>query len=155
MGLSSNNPLKSFVIVAKTAILLNSFMTIQEALTPSFSTSILDALPDTIVWMYPIYNSNGTIEDFEVRYANQAAKEGSTHPSKELIGLRILRDNLPTREAAQENFNYYLEVLQTGKQNEYSFYNHSTGSYFDMVRRTLEGGILSTARDRKEQREAE
>ena len=129
-------------------------MTVQEALSPAFAFSVLDYLPDAIVWMRPVFSPEGPVEDFEVGYANKAAYGVVNHPTGELQGLRILRDGVPSPEGAQENFRHYLDVYLSGEVKEYEFLAHNSGRRIETVRRVFEGGVLSTTRDRQVQQAA-
>lgn len=130
-------------------------MTIQEAVNPTFAFSILDSIPDAIIWVCPHFDTEGTIEDFDVLYSNKSADEAIQHPKGSLTGLRIRRDGIPSRESAESNFRHFLEVYQSGEPKDYSFFAHHSGRSFETYRRMHEGGVLSITRDRKEQREAE
>ncbi|HEX2533142.1 MAG TPA: PAS domain-containing protein [Chitinophagaceae bacterium] len=130
-------------------------MAIQPVHNPSFAFEVLDQLPDAIIWVYPIRNSNGSVEDFEVRYSNKAADEGVNHPEGSLTGLLMLKDGVPSRESAAGNFAHFLGVFQTGEVQEFTFFAHHGNRQFETIRRPFHGGVLSTTRDRKAQREAE
>lgn len=129
-------------------------MTAQETLNPSFAFSVLDFLPDGIVWARPVFGSEGPVEDFEIGYANKAAANVFHHAQGSLNGLRILRDGIPSHEEAQANFNHFLEVYLTGEETEYSFPVYQAGQQIEAVRRVFEGGVLSTTRNRWALREA-
>ena len=130
-------------------------MTIHQTKDPAFAFSLLDFLPDAIIWVRPVFNDADQVEDFEVAYSNKAADIGMNHPKGSLAGLYMLRDGVPSRESAESNFKHYLDVYQTGEIREYSFFAHHANRQFETVRRPFEGGVLSTTRDRRAQREAE
>lgn len=121
----------------------------------SFVAPILDLLPDAIIWVYPVTGSSGMVEDFQVGYSNRSADTGINHPKGSLAGLCILKDGIPSKESGQANFQHFLQVYQTGEPSEYSFYAHHAGIQYETRRVIYEGGILSTTRDRRAQREAE
>ncbi len=126
-----------------------------ETVNSSFIAPILDLLPDAIIWVYPITGTSGVVEDFQVGYSNRSADIGTNHPKGNLAGLCVLKDGLPSMESAQVNFKHFLQVFQTGEPSEHTFYAHHAGLQYETKRVIYEGGILSTTRDRRAQREAE
>ena len=130
-------------------------MSRQETVAASFVAPILDLLPDAIIWVRPVKDGSGGVEDFEIGYSNQPADAGIRHPKGRLAGLHILRDGVPSRESAQANFQHFFEVYSTGKESEHTFYAHHSGRRFETRRVVYEGGVLSTTRDRQAQRVAE
>ena len=121
-----------------------------------FKESLLDALPDAVIWMLPVKSPEGVIEDFEVGYANQQAEFERRQPGLgPYVGMRIKRDGLPTRELSEENFQNYLEVFQNGQPKEYSFFVPHLGRTYDILRKTYKGGVLSISHDRSAQHKAE
>lgn len=130
-------------------------MSSYESVTPSFVAPILDLLPDAIIWVRPVLNGSGQVEDFQVGYANASANKNINHPKGCLVGLCILRDGVPSTQSAPSNFNHFHEVYKTGQESEFTFYAHHSGLQFETKRIIYEGGILSTTRDRRAQREAE
>lgn len=121
----------------------------------SFAFNILDLLPDPIIWVRPVRNVAGAVEDFEVGYSNRPANELINHPKGSLLHLRILRDGVPSQQSAAANFESFLNVYQTGTPLEYSFFAHHANREFEALRRRHEDGVLSITRDRKAQRDAE
>ena len=126
-----------------------------ETVNSSFVAPILDLLPDAIIWVYPVTGNSGMVEDFQVGYSNRSADNGINHPKGSLAGLCILKDGVPSIESAQANYKHFLQVYQSGAPSEYTFYAHHAGVQYETRRVIYEGGILSTTRDRREQREAE
>ncbi|OLY90614.1 PAS domain-containing protein [Cnuella takakiae] len=126
-----------------------------ETVNSSFVAPILDLLPDAIIWVYPLTGSSGMVEDFQVGYSNRSADTAINHPKGSLTGLCVLKDGVPSMESAQANFEHFLQVYQTGEPSEYTFYAHHAGLQLETRRVVYEGGILSTTRDRRAQREAE
>ena len=129
-------------------------MTFEETVNSAFAFSILNFLPDAIIWVYPVVKE-GAVIDFEVRYANEAANQAVNHPKGALTGLHIRGDGVPSMQSAEANFRHFLDVYQSRQVKEYTFFAHHSGREMETVRRPLEGGVLSTTRDRREQREAE
>jgi signal transduction histidine kinase len=130
-------------------------MAINESASLSLEASVLYLVPDPLLWVYPVLSTDGAVEDFEVGYANKAAIEGVSHPKGNLVGLRILRDGVPSELGAPGNFKHYLDVYQTGEVKEYTFTTHYTNRIYETIRQPHAGGVLSITRDRGAQREAE
>ncbi|HZF66053.1 MAG TPA: ATP-binding protein [Chitinophagaceae bacterium] len=127
----------------------------KEPKTFSLESSILYVVPDALIWVYPVFSSDGIVEDFEVGYANKAAIDVVGHPKKELAGLRILRDGIPSEISAPGNFKHFLDVYQTGEVKEYTFVTHYTNRVLETIRQPHKDGVLSVTRDRGAQRQAE
>jgi len=121
----------------------------------AFAFNILDHLPDPVIWVMPVKDKHGAIEDFEIGYSNFQADEAINHPKGRLLGLRILRDGIPSTQSAATNFENFLTVYQSGAVQDYSFVAHFASRTLEVVRRRLNDGVLSVIRDRKAQREAE
>lgn len=126
-----------------------------ETQTASLLAPILNLLPDSIIWVRPLLDPSGAVEDFEIGYANQAACEATGHPKGHLQGLRVLRDGVPSPEGAEANYRHFLGVYQSGEIKEYVFYAHYSGRLMETTRRPYADGVLSLTRDRRAQREAE
>lgn len=88
-------------------------------------------------------------------YANHQAHLTVNHPKGPLKSLRILRDGIPSSQSAAKNFQNFLAVYESGETKEYTFFAHHSGLEYEVLRQPFEGGILSTTRDRRAQREAE
>ena len=131
------------------------FPTTDITVDPTFAFNILNHLPDPLIWVTPVKNAAGTIEDFVVGYCNHQANEIINHPKGNLQNLRILRDGIPSPQSAAANFENFLKVYQTGAVEEHSVFAHYSGREFEVVRRCVDDGVLSVTRDRKAQREAE
>ncbi|OLY91477.1 PAS domain-containing protein [Cnuella takakiae] len=70
-------------------------MTSHEALNPTTLATLLDQLPDAVLWLQVITHPHGHIEDLELLFANQSAQELLGVSKAELPGLHLLRDRLP------------------------------------------------------------
>ena len=130
-------------------------MTHNEPKTSSFEASVLYLVPDALIWVHPVFSSTGTVEDFEVGYANKAAIEGIGHPKGTLTGLRILGDGVPSEINAPANFKHFLDVYQSGEVKEFTFTAHYTNRVYETIRQPHLDGVLSVTRDRGAQRQAE
>lgn len=76
-------------------------MTLHETLAPAMLASLLDHLPDAVLWLQAIYNRTGGVEDLELVYANKAAVQLVAPAATHATGLRLLRDKLPLEPAAE------------------------------------------------------
>jgi signal transduction histidine kinase len=130
-------------------------MTDQEKRSHAFAAPILDFLPDAIIWVRPVSGPHGTVEDFEIGYANQTSIEIINHPKGNLQGLHIRRDGVPSKDSAEANFRHFLHVYQTGAVSEYTFRTYPASREMETVRRIYQGGVLSIARNLSPLREAE
>jgi signal transduction histidine kinase/uncharacterized membrane protein YiaA len=130
-------------------------MTSNESITSSLEASVLYLVPDALIWVKPVFSSNGSVEDFEIGYSNKAAIEAVGHPKGNLVSLRVLRDGIPSHPSAPGNFNHFLEVFQSGEAKEYTFIAHYTNRVYETLRQPHNNGVLSVTRDRGAQREAE
>lgn len=128
-------------MVLKTDI-LPTLITMQENLVQSFPGDLLDALPDAIVWMHPVFDTADTIQDFEVAYANHAASAG-----RPILGMRVLADGLPSPQASGNHFSALLKVLQTGISQEHVAYHAGKATQTNTVSKVYKGGVLQTSRD--------
>lgn len=130
-------------------------MSIQETTTNPFAAQVLDFLSDPIIWVQPVLNDLGEATDFRVCYSNRAADEGIQHPKGSLTGLCIREDGVPSRESAEGNFRHFFDVYTSGEVKEFTFFAHHSNRQYETIRRPFKGGVLSTTRDRRAQREAE
>ena len=121
----------------------------------SIEASLLDLVPDALIWVTPIFNDEAAVEDFEIKYANKAAVAGVGHPKGELQGLYVLKDGVPSEKGAYENFKHFLDVYTTGETKEYTFTTHYTNRVFETLRHPHRNGVVSVTRDRGAQRKAE
>ncbi len=121
----------------------------------SFFSGILEILPDAVIWGKPVRDPDNKIIDFEIGYSNKEAETLIAHPKGSLLGLHLLRDGVPDRDSGAANFQHFLEVYEKGDQQEWKFHLSKTRTTVEVVRRKFNDGVLSMARDRKAQREAE
>lgn len=126
-----------------------------QTIDTSFSAGILEVLPDGVVWVIPVLNNEGAIEDFQIQFANSMAIEATGHPSGGLTGLYIKRDGVPSPEVAKSNFNHFLKVYTSGKKDEFIFYSKYSKLKIEALRTKYQNGVLSVIRDRVALREAE
>lgn len=69
-------------------------MTLPETLSPTMLASLLDQLPQPVLWLLPIYSRDGVIEDLELQYANKEAQQLFGLATGKVNGRRLLRDQL-------------------------------------------------------------
>lgn len=113
-------------------------------------SQLFDAMPEFVIWFTPIEGNEKQILDFEVRYCNSAASIFLHAPKENIIGVRVLHNNLIDKPHGRIVFEQCLHVWQTGEQHEETFYNEFLGRYFNALRSKVLDGIISVTRDRTE-----
>src|SRR3954463_13599277 len=120
---------------------------------------LFDALPESVIWFIPIMINENKIEsdiiDFEVGYCNEAACKFLQASKSEIIGNRILQNTLVDRDYQEVLFKQCLQVWQTGKPVEESFYNQFMRKYYSVLRSKAMGGVISVSHDRTQFYKAE
>src|SRR5687767_7946510 len=79
-------------------------MKIQERVGDAFIAPIIDFLPNAILWLAPVHNTNGILEDFEIGYANKATATILHQTETTVTALRVLRDRIPSTATAESFF---------------------------------------------------
>lgn len=130
-------------------------MDIRDGLPSDFAFIVLDRIPDPVIWVFPVMDETGQVTDFEVKYSNIAADQAINHPAGSLQGLLVRKDGVPSMASSEQNFRNFLDVFEHMELKEHRFFAHHSGREFETVRQVVNGGVLSTVRDRKAQREAE
>ncbi|MEJ7913244.1 MAG: hypothetical protein WKF70_08825, partial [Chitinophagaceae bacterium] len=118
------------------------------------ATSLLDALPDVIVWVIPVFSLEHTVKDFQIAFANEKAN-AAFFQQKSITGVCILADNFPSAEYARETFMNLLEAWENKKAKEFYFYVLSLNRFVDIQTQPHNEGLLCISRDRVAQLEAE
>ncbi len=118
------------------------------------ATSLLDSLPDIIVWVTPVFNEEHTVKDFRIAFANQKANAAFIQ-QETITGLRVVADNFPSHDYARETFTNLLEVWGNKKAKEFYFYVLSLNRFVAIHTQPHEEGLLCISRDRVAQMEAE
>lgn len=113
---------------------------------------LFDALPESVIWFVPVWKKENIdqskIIDFEVRYCNDAACEFLQADKSEIIGNTILGNTLVDKDYQNILYTQCLQVWQTGKPIEESYYNESLKKYYNVLRSKAMGGVISLSRDR-------
>jgi signal transduction histidine kinase len=122
-------------------------------------SEIVEALPDGVVWVKPVYKKGAEgeeseIADFEVQFANSKANEfvGLGEP---LAGKKLLADNLPDGNLSTTVFLQYRRVFETDEQHEFNYFNGHVNRHLHVLRKKFKDGVLTVTRDRTEQENEE
>jgi signal transduction histidine kinase len=120
---------------------------------------ILDALPDGVVWLKPIFktneggNENGVI-DFEVQFSNTKANE-FVGLGAALEGKKLIADNLPDINSSTTVFGQYRQVYERGEACEFNYFNEHLKMHLHVLRKKFKDGVLTITRDRTAEENAE
>lgn len=112
---------------------------------------ILEALPDGVVWLEPIFKIGdpgklNEVVDFEVKFSNTKANEfvGLSEP---LAGKKLIADLLSDINVSTV-FLQYKQVYETGKTHEFNYFNPYINAHLHVLRKKFENGVLTVTRDR-------
>lgn len=114
---------------------------------------IFDHQPEATVLVHPVWQNNPgsndkTIIDFKFSYCNSAIQGLNGKSKEELIGKLVLADKLPDPGICETIFTQCVEVYKTGKPLEYSYFSTVLEKYVTLKRVKVQGGVLTTARNR-------
>ncbi len=122
-------------------------------------SEILEALPDGVVWLKPIFKTGSTgkeseVADFEVQFSNAKANEfvGLGEP---LAGKKLIADLLPKANISTTVFLQYKHVFETGEPHEFNYFNEHVNSHLHVLRKKFKDGVLTLTHDRAAQEIAE
>ena len=116
----------------------------------AFISQLFDALPESVLWFKPVYNTDNAIIDFEVAYCNDGAAHFFKKSKEELLHTRVLQNDVVDEEYKVPLFQKCLQVWQTGQQHEDNAYLKKIGRYFSVLRSKIMDGVISITRDRTE-----
>jgi signal transduction histidine kinase len=131
---------------------------LKEPGTENLIAQLFDNQPDSVVWFRPIFQNDkerDKVVDFEAQYANNAAAHILGVSRFDVIGTRLRSNPLMDEFSITLIFNQCLEVWTTGEPIEYTYYSPNFDRYFNVQRSKVEGGILSTTRDRTKEVKAD
>lgn len=108
---------------------------------------LLDALPDSVLWMRALRNEHNQLIAFRVEYANQKAIAGSLDGNLTRIGATLL--NEPASEHRHQRVAYTImqTVLDTGIAQEQTYFNTALNNWQLISRSKFKDGILQVTRD--------
>ncbi|MDB5253588.1 MAG: sensor signal transduction histidine kinase [Flaviaesturariibacter sp.] len=127
-------------------------MTTNQAAVDSIR-QICEHLPDSVVWVTPVFDFDSkaddeTIVDFEFQYCNKASETITRTSAANLLGKRVLSDQLPDPHSVPVIFEQCLQVYQTGAPLEFTYLSTGLDKYLTLNRIKVHGGVLTTARNR-------
>lgn len=129
---------------------LHSLTMLKERQTESLIAQLFDNQPDSVVWFSPVFENEVSekVIDFEAHYCNHTAAKILGTSRAKVIGTRLRTTSLMDQASVQLVLQQCLHVWNTGEQIEYTYYSPGFDRYFNVQRSKVEGGILSTTRDR-------
>ncbi|HVG12446.1 MAG TPA: ATP-binding protein [Flavisolibacter sp.] len=116
-------------------------------------SQICDHLPESVVWVKPVWGDEGPTEekeiiDFEFQYCNHTTEKITGKAPGELIGKRMRADRLPDPASVQLIFEQCLNVYTTGQPLEYTYFSTGLDKYLSLHRTKVGDGVLTSTRDR-------
>lgn len=120
---------------------------------------ILEALPDGVVWLKPIFKTNeggneNEVIDFEVQFSNTKANE-FVGLGASLEGKKLIADSLPDVHSSTTVFKQYRQVYETGEACAFNYFNAHLRMHLQVLRKKFKDGVLTVTRDRTAQENAE
>ncbi|MGO9217538.1 MAG: PAS domain-containing protein [Streptosporangiaceae bacterium] len=119
-----------------------------------FRTAV-DALMDPFFIFAPVQDAQGKNVDLEYRYINQAALQLYQMPLQDIIGHRVLELFPSNRKSG--SWDTYLEPIETGvpaRADLPDFDDHGVKGQFEVSLTPFDGGLIVSARDVSEARQA-
>lgn len=122
-------------------------------------SEMIDALPDTVVWVQPVFETRAgeqtQMTALKVQFANAAA-----HQLMELIRYPVtqctsINEYIQNIISTPTVFMQYKQVYETGKPQELNYYNAEMNRHFYVLRKKVGDGILAIHRDRTKEENAE
>ncbi|GAB4015898.1 hypothetical protein GCM10028808_42620 [Spirosoma migulaei] len=108
---------------------------------------LLDALPDSVVWMRALRNEANEVVNFQIDYANQKAQDLTQSMYQVCVGTLVLGDNDHIKAFTEKSFQVMCRVLETGQPHEFDFFNPQLNGWFLMSRSKLGDGVLCVTRE--------
>jgi PAS domain S-box-containing protein len=111
--------------------------------------TLLDYHPDPTIYYLPVFDpvQKNIIVDFEVAYGNAAAAQGIGVDVTELSGQKVLSVSWANEETSKALFATLLKVYQSGENSETIYHNPVLDRHFKTLRRKVDSGVLTIARD--------
>ncbi|GAB3937042.1 hypothetical protein [Larkinella terrae] len=112
-------------------------------------TSVLDNHPEPIVLHTPVFGSEegDTIVDFTLLYFNDAARQQANLPYALMKGQKVSELAGYSEEGRKKLTQQLIEVYTSGKDLQTTYYNELLDIYFDVLRRKIDGAILSITKN--------
>ena len=117
-------------------------------------TDILDALPDGVIWMRPVYDAQYQLVDFSIDYINERVRSLTDGARTVQPGMTVQEVHDPETNSEEAGFAAMARVFTTGVVQEFSYRNRFLNRWFTVRRSRLNGGILSILRDETTLRQA-
>ncbi len=97
-----------------------------------------------------IRNEAGEIIDFEYLAANHAAEEIIETSGGSLAGKRLRKE----QSINKDYFKRYVQVVETGKNDYFEFYNETTQRWYEVVSVKMQDGLITTLTDVTQKKKA-
>lgn len=101
--------------------------------------AVFNSTPSCIVAYEALRNERNEIMDFKCIMANTAAEQEMEAPTGTLAGKR-LKVSYP--EKSLEHYNFYKEVVETGKLNHYEYFSEKKNKWYDAVLVKMQDGLV-------------
>ncbi|GEO07571.1 PAS domain-containing sensor histidine kinase [Segetibacter aerophilus] len=118
-------------------------------------SELFDALPESVILFQPVLVSDNEITDFTIGYCNNASSTFLRADKDFIMSQTVLTTSLIDNDYKNILFKQCLQVWQTGKAHEESFYNKFLGKHFSTLRSKTIDGVISVSRDRTQFVDAE
>ncbi|GAB2595591.1 PAS domain-containing sensor histidine kinase [Spirosoma areae] len=118
-----------------------------EQSSPLALSQLLDALPDSVIWMKALRDESNRVVDFQIEYANQQALAAAKDVYQVKVGTRVLADNQHDRALIEKSVGEMGLVLETNQPLEFDYFNTRLQRWFLMNWSKVGDGILSVTRD--------
>ncbi|GAB4030311.1 hypothetical protein GCM10028809_23000 [Spirosoma gilvum] len=111
--------------------------------------SVLDNHPEPIVLHTPVFESEAgdTIVDFILLYFNGAARQQATLPYALMNGQKVSELSGYSQEGRKQLTQQLSQVYSSGNDLHTTYYNEQLDIHFDVLRRKLDGAILSITKN--------
>ena len=118
---------------------------------------IINALPDSVVWVEPIFEASteeGQMVELKVRFANAMGQQ-PVQLHQPHGGFTSISEYIQSILSTPAVFLQYKHIYETGETQEVSYYNASMNKHFHVTRKKVGNGILVINRDRTNEEIAE
>jgi signal transduction histidine kinase len=113
---------------------------------------LLDAQPQPVFWMRPIWDETGTlILDFDYSYCNKEMYVYTGVTEERLIGNRLSTSYTADTTLKKEIFSQLEQVYRTGIKCEDTIFNSRLNKYYHFIRTKVADGVMTILQDRSKE----
>ncbi|WP_266366250.1 ATP-binding protein [Tellurirhabdus rosea] len=120
-----------------------------QSATGTLLTQLIDALPDSVLYLEAIRNEEQELVDLRFSYSNEKGREVMKAVFGTEPGERLLGQQTENREAVAPVFEQYAAVLHTGESQSFDLLSARLGKLVNVTRSRLADGILVVVQDRE------